>query len=529
MRTINHAYRRTVIRNLLTGVLFGLLFPAVAVVVVVMQLGLDLNPAGIRLAHANNPLLYIIDSAPLFLGLFAGIAGINHARFKEVQRLREEQVLSDELTKINSRQFGQLKLAEIIPVAKKRKRRIGMVFIDIDRFKRLNDNMGYRFGDQVLIALARRLKENIFPEEYVARLGGDEFMVIVPGIKEISEIHTLARRFAEICHGELSIDGKPYRVSTSIGAVVFPDHGEDMESLFRHAGVALNENRNSKRRAFEIFDPRLLLAVSEEFTLEKELEEAISRNEFSLRYQAIVDCQTQSIIGAEALLRWHNRHLGMVPPDKFIPIAEKTGVILALGQWVLAEACRQNQAWQDAGLPPISIAVNVSPIQLVHQHFVQTVDAALAQSGMNPAFLKLEITETASMENVVEVRDIFGGLKQKGIRLSIDDFGTGYSSLSKLKSLSVDDLKIDKSFIADIKIDAGAENFAIVEAIVAMAKTLRIKVVAEGVETPTQLDVLKRLRCDYSQGYLFSKPVGADEFARLLGRGACVLVDEQVA
>jgi len=525
MRTTNHSYRRTVIRNLLAGVLFGLLFPAAAIAVVMVQLGLDLSPAGIRLAHANNPLLYIIDSAPFFLGLFAWIAGINHARFNEAQRLREEQVLSDELTRINNRQFGQLKLAEIIPVAKKRRRRIGMVFIDIDRFKRLNDSMGHRFGDQVLIALAQRLKESTFPDEYVARLGGDEFMVIVPGIKELSDIHPLARRFAEICRSELSIDGKPYRVSTSIGAAVFPDHGEDMESLFRHAGVALNENRNTKKREFEVFDPQLLHAVREEFTLEKELEEAVARKEFSLCYQAIVDCQTQAIIGAEALLRWNNRHLGMVPPDKFIPIAEKTGVILALGQWVLAEACRQNQAWQEAGFPSISIAVNVSPIQLVHQHFVQTVDTALAQSGMNPAFLKLEITETASMENVVEVREIFGGLQQKGIRLSIDDFGTGYSSLSKLKSLSVDDLKIDKSFIADIKVDAGAENFAIVEAIVAMAKTLKIKVVAEGVETPTQLDVLKRLRCDYSQGYLFSKPVSADEFALLLARGVSVPAD----
>ena len=329
----------------------------------------------------------------------------------------------------------------------------------------------------------------------------------------------LARRFAGVCHGELLIDGKTHRVSTSIGAAVFPDHGDDMEALFRHAGVALNENRNTKKRAYEVFDPVLLQAVREEYTLEKELEGAIERNEFSLCYQAIVESQTQAIVGAEALLRWRNRHLGAVPPDKFIPIAEKSGVILAIGDWVLGEACRQNQAWQAAGLPAISIAVNVSPMQLVHQHFADNVVQALEDSGMNPACLKLEITETASMQNVVEVREIFGGLRQRGIRLSIDDFGTGYSSLSKLKSLSVDDLKIDKSFIADIKIDAGAGNFAIVEAIVAMARTLNIQVVAEGVETPLQLDVLRRLECDYSQGYLFSKPLPPDEFAQLLARG----------
>ncbi len=517
--------RGTIVRHLLAGALFGLLFPLAASILVIAQNGLEFSLAGIGAAHGRNSLLYIIDSAPFFLGLFAAIAGIHRARFAEAQRLREQQVLTDELTRINNRQFGQLKLAEMIPLARRRKRRVGTIFIDIDRFKRLNDNLGHRFGDQVLIALAKRLKESIFPEEYVARFGGDEFMVIVPNLKDFADIHPLARRFAGICHGDLTIDGKVHRVSTSIGAAVYPDHGDDMEALFRHAGVALNENRNTKKHSYEVFDPVMLQAVREEYTLEKELEGAIERDEFSLCYQAIVDCRTQAIVGAEALLRWRNRHLGAVPPDKFIPVAETSGVILRLGEWVLAEACRQNQAWQAAGLPPISIAVNVSPIQLVHQHFVQTVDAALAQSGMNPAHLKLEITETASMENVVEVREIFGGLQQKGIRLSIDDFGTGYSSLSKLKALSVDDLKIDKSFIADIKIDAGAENHAIVEAIVAMAKTLKIKVVAEGVETPMQLDVLKRLRCDYSQGYLFSKPVSADEFAKLLVRGVSVPAD----
>ena len=511
--------RGIIVRHLLAGVLFGLLFPIAANVLVIVQDGLDLSVAGIGAAHARNSLLYIIDSAPFFLGLFAAVAGIHRARFAEAQRLREQQVLTDELTRINNRQFGQLKLAEMIPLARRRKRRIGMVFIDIDRFKRLNDNLGHRFGDQVLIALARRLKESIFPDEYVARLGGDEFMVIVPNLRDLADIHTLARRFAGVCHGELLIDGKTHRVSTSIGAAVFPDHGDDMEALFRHAGVALNENRNTKKRAYEVFDPVLLQAVREEYTLEKELEGAIERNEFSLCYQAIVESQTQAIVGAEALLRWRNRHLGAVPPDKFIPIAEKSGVILAIGDWVLDEACRQNQAWQAAGLPAISIAVNVSPMQLVHQHFAENVVQALEDSGMNPACLKLEVTETASMQNVVEVREIFGGLRQRGIRLSIDDSGTGYSSLSKLKSLSVDDLKIDKSFIADIKIDAGAGNFAIVEAIVAMARTLNIQVVAEGVETPLQLDVLRRLECDYSQGYLFSKPLPPDEFAQLLARG----------
>ena len=519
MPTTSVSFRGLVARYVLAGVLFGALFPLVAIALVVAQVGLGWSLSGVRLAHASNNLLYIIDTAPVFLGLFSGIAGIHQARFVQARRLREEQVLTDELTRINNRQFGQLKLAEMIPLARRRKRRIGMVFIDIDRFKRLNDNLGHRFGDQVLIALARRLKESIFPDEYVARLGGDEFMVIVPNLRDLADIHALARRFAGVCHGELLIDGKTHRVSTSIGAAVFPDHGDDMEALFRHAGVALNENRNTKKRAYEVFDPVLLQAVREEYTLEKELEGAIERNEFSLCYQAIVESQTQAIVGAEALLRWRNRHLGAVPPDKFIPIAEKSGVILAIGDWVLGEACRQNQAWQAAGLPAISIAVNVSPMQLVHQHFADNVVQALEDSGMNPACLKLEITETASMQNVVEVREIFGGLRQRGIRLSIDDFGTGYSSLSKLKSLSVDDLKIDKSFIADIKIDAGAGNFAIVEAIVAMARTLNIQVVAEGVETPLQLDVLRRLECDYSQGYLFSKPLPPDEFAQLLARG----------
>lgn len=519
MSRSKHVFNRIVLKNLLAGAAFGLLFPFAAIVLVIAEQDLGWSVAGIIHAHRGNTLLYIIDSAPFFLGIFSSIAGVNQARLRDAKRQREEQILSDELTKINNRQFGQLKLAELIPDAKRRKHRLALIFLDIDRFKSLNDNMGHRFGDQVLIALARKLKESLLPGEFVARIGGDEFMLISPAIKEIGDAESLAGRFIDICLDELQIDNKLHRISVSMGIAVFPEHGVEMEQLFKHADVALFENKNTRKGRFSLFDPMLMQAVNEEFILEKELQKAIPNGELSLCYQPIVDCRTHAICGAEALLRWHSIRLGPVSPDKFIPIAEKSSLILDIGHWVLFEACRQNRLWQQAGLPPIVVSVNVSANQLTGSHFAEAVDEALDAAGLEARFLKLEITETASMENVVEVKEIFGQLRKKNILLSIDDFGTGYSSLSKLKSLSIDDLKIDKSFIADIKVNAGTEHLVIVEAIVAMAKKLNIKVVAEGVETATQVEVLTRFECDYLQGYLFSKPLNADGFSGLLRRG----------
>ena len=503
-------------KNLLAGIGFGFLFPLIAIAIEIKILNIAFNFQGILAAHSHNILLYIIDTAPIFLGLLAYISGWHQAKLYESNKRLEDEILTDELTKINNRLFGKQKLSELITRAKKRKKRIGLIFIDIDRFKSLNDNIGHYFGDQLLTCLAQRLKKNLRKGEYVARLGGDEFMILSESISKTDDIDAIAQRVITLCNEEFNVSDKSCWVTTSMGISIFPDHGEDMESLFKHADVALYENKKNKRSPYEIFSTDMLLGIHENFLLERELQNAIENNELTVYYQPILDTHTQAIIAAEALLRWNSKLLGAVSPAKFIPIAETTNLILEIGEWVLIESCKQAKTWHDMGMQPITISVNVSANQLTYQHFTHTIQDILNKTKLDPQFLKLEITETASMENVGEVCDIFQELKKKNIRLSIDDFGTGYSSLAKLKSLYVDDLKIDKSFIDDIKINSDIDQPILVEAIIAMANKLKISVVAEGVETTIQHEVLKKLNCNYVQGYLFSKPLCADDFTALL-------------
>lgn len=503
-------------KSLLAGVGFGFLFPVIAIVIEIHTLNIEFKPYAILAAHSNNILLYIIDTAPLFLGLLAYISGWHQAKLQESNKRLENEILTDELTKIHNRLFGKQKLSELIRQAKNKNHRIGLIFIDLDRFKSFNDNMGHYFGDQLLTCLAQKLKKNMRKGEYVARLGGDEFMIITENISNTNPIDAVAQHIVNLCSAEFKVSEKSCWITTSMGISIFPDHGEDMESLFKHADVALYENKKNKRSPFEIFSKEMLLDIHENFLLEKGLQHAIENHELTVHYQPILDTHTQAIIAAEALLRWHSKLLGPVSPAKFIPIAESTNLILEIGEWVLMESCKQAKIWHDMGMHPITISVNVSANQLTYQHFTHTIQDILEKTKLDPHFLKLEITETASMENIGEVCDIFQELKNKNIRLSIDDFGTGYSSLAKLKSLSVDDLKIDKSFIDDIKIDSDIDQPALVEAIIAMANKLKISVVAEGVETTVQHEALKKLNCDYVQGYLFSKPLCADDFTALL-------------
>lgn len=512
-------YRQIVVNYLVVGVLFGLLFPLVAVSLVIWANQLVFAWSSIVLAHQQNFLLYIIDSAPLFLGLFAAAAGVNQANAQKNNDLLERQALTDELTKSNNRQFGQLALKKMLPLARKQKQRIALLFIDIDRFKILNDTMGHRFGDLVLTAFAQRLKEVAQAGELFARVGGDEFLVISKSLQTADDIDTLARRYAKVANESLFIDGRRLPLSVSMGIAMFPDHGDSMEALFQHASVALYENRKHKRAPYELFNENLQRAINEEYRLEKALERAIERQELILVYQPIVDCQTGKIEGAEALLRWNSPEFGQVPPDRFIPLAEKSGLITEIGAWVLREATKEAVCWTELTTSPVFVSVNVSAEQLVFPIFVRQVKEILADTGLSPDALKLEITETVSMENLAEVLQIFRELRHENIRLSIDDFGTGYSSLSKLKLLAVDDLKIDKSFISDIKVGASEGELAIVEGIIAMAGKLGMHVVAEGVETRDQLAKLQAFGCDYIQGYYFSKPVNSEIFRNLLSTG----------
>lgn len=497
------------------GIAFGMLFPVSGIIFELDRLELVYTLDNITNIHMNNKLLYMIDTFPILLGIISYITGVNREQIEIMNQQLKKQVSVDELSGINNRRYGKRKLSEMIVSAKQYGRKIGVIFIDLDRFKTFNDNMGHWFGDKLLQAVANRLKGELQDDEFIARLGSDEFMILVENPLTIDELHMAAARYVGLFKEPFLVVDKYYTIHASMGISLFPHSGDDMETLFRNADIALYINKRSKNNQYEIFHESMLVNVNRSFIMEKELWGALERGEFSLVYQPLIDVKSGKISGAEALLRWSNPLLGMVSPIDFIPVAENTNLIVNIGKWVLKEACRQNKKWQEHGMMPIEISVNVSAKQLRYPDFIKAVKNIIEEVGMDPRYLKLEITESVSMENIDEVRKIFRELKQMNIKLSIDDFGTGYSSLAELKALAVDEIKIDKSFIDDIHINGNINDMVMIQSIVAMAKSFKLKVVAEGVESKDQFSILQEANCDYVQGYFFSKPVTPEGFIQI--------------
>ncbi|WP_378956409.1 putative bifunctional diguanylate cyclase/phosphodiesterase [Pelosinus sp. sgz500959] len=507
--------RSIVKKHLWMGIFFGMLFPVIAILFELYRLEIAYTIENIKSIHLNNKLLFMIDTVPIFMGILFYRNGVSRWHIEVVNQQFENLVVTDEISGINNRRYGKRKLSEMIVSAKNHGGRIGVIFIDLDRFKTFNDNMGHWFGDKLLQVVANRLKGELQTGEFIARLGSDEFMILIENPSTMEDLHTVAGRYVELFKQSFLVIDKHYTIHASMGISVFPNNGDDMETLFRNADIALYINKRSKNNQYEIFHDSMLANVNRTFIMEKELWGALERGEFSLVYQPLVDAYSGKISGAEALLRWNNPLLGVVSPIDFIPVAESTNLIVKIGKWVLKEACSQNKRWQEQGMTPIEISVNVSAKQLRYPDFIDAVKNIIEEIGMNSHHLKLEITESVSMENIDEVRKIFRELKQMNIKLSIDDFGTGYSSLAELKALAVDEIKIDKSFIDDIHISGNINDMVMIESIVAMAKSFKLKVVAEGVESGDQFSILQDAQCDYVQGYFFSKPVKAEDFVQV--------------
>lgn len=493
------------------------------------------NPVDVVLAHnkvcglANHTLLiaksgveYAIEDSAAPIrdpnGAILGVVLVFHDVSDARQMAQRMTYLAehDYLTDLPNRLLLTDRITQAISAAKRRQSKLAILFCDIDHFKRVNDTLGHEVGDQLLKVLCQRLQLCIRASDTLSRLGGDEFVVLLPELNDDAVPAEIAQKILTVLKDPVNIAGHELFITASIGIAVYPDDGQSEDVLTRHADAAMYHAKNSGRNNYQFFTHEMSERVAAQLMLENSLQKAISNNELHLFYQPKVSISTGKIIGAEALIRWMHPQWGMMMPDRFIKVAEESGLIKGIGLWVLREACTQNKKWQAAGLPEIPIAINVSVVELHHANFMQEVVKVLLQTGLHPHHLELEVTESVAIQSEVTVIQDLNKLKEMGVRLSVDDFGTGYSSLSYLKLLPVNTIKIDKSFIRDIQVDAN--DAAIVNAIIKMSQSLGLTVIAEGVETEAQLAFLKSHNCDEMQGYLFSRPLPADEFAALLAK-----------
>ncbi|WP_297912960.1 EAL domain-containing protein [Thiomonas sp.] len=423
--------------------------------------------------------------------------------------------LHDALTKLPNRLHLERRLEQAMRESRRSARACAVLFIDLDGFKAVNDAFGHQAGDRLLSLIGQCLREAMRPGDTAARIGGDEFVVVAEGVRR-EDADALAARLGSALRQEFEVDGHRLRISASIGIALYPEDGRSAQDLISHADAAMYRAKAGGRDAHHFFDPSMLVNAQENLQLLADLRGALARGEFRLHYQPKLDLRSGRAVGAEALLRWASPTRGNVPPDRFLDLAEQAGLIVPIGDWVLDEACRQAAAWRAAGHAHWSVAVNLSALQFDHPGLVQSVRDALRRHALPPRALVLEVTESTAMRNVEASMSILKQFEAMGVGISIDDFGTGYSSLLYLKRLPATELKVDRGFIRDVQHDA--DDAAIVSAIVALAQRLQLRVVAEGVETPAQQDYLKQLHCDQAQGFLFSEPVPAADFARVVAR-----------
>jgi len=432
----------------------------------------------------------------------------------------------DGLTGLTNRQQFNARLTETMQHAQSSRNLVAVIIVDVDRFKLINDSLGHSAGDQILQVVAERVNQQVRnsdcvgrldgddPDVEIARVGGDEFSLMLPRIVHPTDAGPVAQRILETLREPIDVDGQNLTLTASIGISIYPIDGVTTETLIANADRAMSHAKSQGGNSFQYYSESLNATSTRRLVLESKLRNAVEQNRLHLVYQPKVDLRSGRVIGMEALLRWVEPDLGFVPPDEFIPLAEEIGCISKIGRWVLLDACRQNKEWQDRGLNSVPVSVNVSSRQFSDTDLLEVVTEVLQETGLEPQWLELEITESAMLEDEVTTTQTLKLIRERGIRVSLDDFGTGFSSLSYLRRLSLDTLKIDRSFVMDLPDDDDAKG--IFEAIIVMAHVLGLVVIAEGVETEEQRDFLHSIDCDEIQGYLISKPVPPDEFAHFL-------------
>lgn len=418
------------------------------------------------------------------------------------------------LTSLPNRIHMQDRVELAIHNAVRDNQRLALLLLDLDRFKTVNESLGHSAGDTLLQVAADRIKSVMAPGEMLARQGGDEFIILLPVISDPGEAALAAERVRDVFANPIELHNHVLTITPSIGISVYPDDGRDYETLVRNADAAMYHAKSSGRNSYKFYTADLNARAREILAIESQLRFALERDEFVLHYQPQVEMESGRIVGAEALIRWNHPSLGLLGPVRFIQVAEERGFIVQIGNWVIAEATRQLVEWRRAGLPELTLAINLSALQFRQPDLALQVKQALESSGLPGHALDIEVTESIIMEDAQATIQTIDNMKNMGLRLSIDDFGTGYSSLSYLKRFKADKLKIDRSFVRDIPQDA--DDSAIARAIINMAKNLNMQVVAEGVETMEQWQFLEQEGCDFVQGYLIAKPLPADDFAELL-------------
>jgi diguanylate cyclase (GGDEF)-like protein/PAS domain S-box-containing protein len=432
----------------------------------------------------------------------------------------------DYLTDLPNRMLLSDRLRQAISVARRHKGQLAVLFLDLDRFKHVNDCLGHVVGDELLKEVALRLTHGVRGSDTVARQGGDEFIVVLSDVANPESAGTAAAKLLAALTAPYQIGLHSVRAPVSIGVSLYPDDARDAETLLKHADAAMYHAKENGRNNVQFFKQEMAVRAVERQFIEAGLRGAIDRHEFSLHYQPKIDLATHGVVGVEALLRWQHPERGFIPPAQFIPVAEDTGLILPIGLWVLGEACRQARAWLDAGLPAMPMAVNISAIEFRSQDFVENIRATLQQAGLDAHSLELEITESVLMKHAESTVAMLESLKRIGVQLTVDDFGTGYSSLSYLRQFPIDCLKVDRSFVREIAQES--DGAVIVRAVISMGNSLNKHVVAEGVETREQLDFLIAAGCEEAQGYYFRQPMAADEFEMLLTMMSSVAIPPSI-
>ncbi len=465
----------------------------------------EIHPEWMTISVVRDPNSRVMN----YVGVFSDISAI-----KQSQEQLNHLAHHDPLTDLPNRLLFSARLSHAIEHARRSQTHVAVLYLDLDRFKNVNDTLGHPVGDQLLQMVAWRMREHLRECDTVARLGGDEFVVTLDRVEDASEVTAVAQKLLDVFDEPFVVADNELHLGASIGIAMFPEDGNDMATLLKNADAAMYLSKEEGRNTFRFYTTELSASAEERFHLEVGLRHALDRGEFCVFYQPLVDMSSGSIVAAEALLRWRHPEYGLVAPDRFIPLAEDTGLIVPIGEWVLREACQQFVSWRKQGLGLKRVSVNISGVQVQRGDLVGTVQRIVRETGIESGCLELEITESQLMKEPEQATATLDGLQALGVELAIDDFGTGYSSLGYLKRFPLDNLKVDKSFVHDIATDAN--DAAIVRAVIALAENLQLRVTAEGVETEAQKDFLLTHGCKLAQGWLFGRPMQATEFAQQL-------------